>query len=177
MTKQFKHPKLWWVAKPKYDSYYCEELNLIKLYSETELISLWFEEVKPNDTLRERVKEWETYRILDTNGVPTDIIEEHDAFDVRAFEQWNYYKSMEWSKAVSDLRKHVYKCWPIVPWEDCFSIYYTLEYGKIIGTDEADREISVYEFNLLPWTCIQEDIDERIRLIKDCQKLVGYVTI
>lgn len=62
MTKQLKHPKLWWVATQatewEFIFYSCEQLK--EYLNRRELIALWFESYKPEDLPKDN-KDYDIY--------------------------------------------------------------------------------------------------------------------
>lgn len=92
--------------------------------------------------------------------------------DIIAKSIWNYYKTKEAAQAVADLRKHVYKFPMCEKNETCFVLSFPTNSWL---TNEP--RISTYEPYIIHYSSTEEDRAERLRLIENCIKGVGYLTI
>ena len=133
----------------------------------------YFEEVK---------EEWRTksksniYYYIDSSG---DILEWYDSHKMLKvedymFEYWNYFLTHEWAKAVSDLRKHVYKFPMCRKDESNYAYYFDLEYWSGLGSEDV---VNAYYPDFIHHPSTEEDRAERLRLINECIKHNWYLTI
>ena len=129
----------------------------------------------PIKKLRWRAEKWKVYFVILWNIV-SEFHDYNDIWDRLSYIAWNYYRTKQQAQAVIDLRKHVYSFGAVAMNKPYKYIDRTLLRHSESSGFENDL-YSWFNYCYLPASATEEDLDERIRLLKNCLKENWYLSI